>query len=365
MNELAILGFAGLRVDAVKHVQPFAIFDMVNQFMNSATGTDYVTVRNLQPFKPSDVVILCEALSNGRDYDVNFKSYMFELAKTKLPSTNILFYDNINQGSIKDLFNNLNADSFNVNKSMINQNLGQNALNYLCNHDVAHNMGQAPDYVCNGFINTLLYGLMFLVNRMNVMIFNDDTFAYTSNSAFDQSLANRRLKSDNFTKEYANKTLGDIIRFSKMLDSVTNLNIERFKYGPNLIYKFNDIGLFAFSFTGCTFDAQASSSMNLGSFVDYTDSFSGKKMKDFKLPPYGCALFLKNSLPVPTQSLPVESRKEPASAPITAQLVPVETGQYPDLTINKTYNFQLDLEFNISGINPKVMVKSANYIDGK
>ncbi len=88
-------------------------------------------------------------------------------------------------------------------------------------------------------------------------------------------------------------------------------------------------------------------------------------MKDFKLPPYGCALFLKNSLPVPTQSLPVESRKEPASAPITAPLVPVETGQYPDLTINKTYNFQLDLEFNISGINPKVMVKSANYIDGK
>ena len=112
---------------------------------------------------------------------------------------------------------------------------------------------------------------------MNVMVFNDDTFAYTSNSVFDQSLANRRLKSDNFTKEYANTTLGYIIRFSKMLDSVTNLNIERFKYGPNLIYKFNDIGLFAFSFTGCTFDAQASSSMNLGSFIDYTDSFSGKR----------------------------------------------------------------------------------------
>jgi hypothetical protein len=87
-------------------------------------------------------------------------------------------------------------------------------------------------------------------------------------------------------------------------------------------------------------------------------------MKDFKLPPYGCALFLKNSL-----------QAAPITAPITAppfgcnpqgkELVPVETGQSNDITINKTYNFQLDLEFNITGINPKIMVKSANYIDEK
>ncbi len=152
MNELAILGFAGIRVDAVKHVQPFAIFDMVNQFVNSATGSEYTSVRNLPSFNPSEVVVVCESLSNGRDYDVIFKSYMNEFSKTKIPASNFLFYDNINQFSIEDMFNNARADSFDVNRSMINQSLGRNALNYLCNHDIAHNLGSNPDYVCNGFL---------------------------------------------------------------------------------------------------------------------------------------------------------------------------------------------------------------------
>jgi glycosidase len=333
MNELAILGFAGLRVDAVKHVQPFAILDMVNQFINSAIGSDYTNVRNLPSFNPSDVLIICESLSNGRDYDVTFKSYMNELTKTKLPSSNFLFYDNINHYAFKDLFNNFKADSFDVNKSMNNQNLGKQALNYLCNHDIAHNMWANPDYFCNGYINTLLYGIMFLVDRMNVMVYNDDAFAYTRNPEFDQTIANKRLKSDNFLKEYDNKILGEIIKFSKVLDNVVNLKIERFKYGPNLIYKFNDLGLFMFSFTGCTFDVKATSSMNLGSFVDYTDSFSGKKLSNYVLPPYCSALFVK-------------------SVPI------IETP-----TISKTCNFQVDLEVDIGGSNPKVLVKSANFID--
>ncbi len=145
MNELAILGFAGIRVDAVKHVQPFAIFDMVNQFINSATGSDYASVRNLPSFNPSEVVIVCESLSNGRDYDVIFKSYMNEFSKTKIPASNFLFYDNINQFSIKDMFNNARADSFDVNRSMNNQSLGRNALNYFCDHDIAHNLGSNPD----------------------------------------------------------------------------------------------------------------------------------------------------------------------------------------------------------------------------
>ena len=236
------------------------------------------------------------------------------------------------------MFNNARADSFDVNRSMNNQSLGRNALNYLCNHDIAHNLGSNPDYVCNGFLNTLFYGLMFLVNRMNVMVYNDDTFAYTRNTAFDQSIATRRLKVDNFLKEYDNKILGEIIKFSKVLDGVTNLNIERIKYGPNLIYKFNDLGLFIFFFTGCTFDAKATSSMNLGSFVDYTDSFSGKKLGNYVLPPYCSALFVKHtpSTGTPTTGTP---------------------------TTNKTYNFLVDLEFDISNSSPKVLVKSANVIN--
>lgn len=58
MNELAILGFAGIRVDAVKHVQPFAIFDMVNQFINSATGSEYANVRNLPSFNMVETTML-------------------------------------------------------------------------------------------------------------------------------------------------------------------------------------------------------------------------------------------------------------------------------------------------------------------
>ena len=133
-----------------------------------------------------------------------------------------------------------------------------------------------------------------------------------------------------------------------MLDGVTNLNIERFKYGPNLIYKFNDLGLFIFSFTGCTFDAKATSSMNLGSFVDYTDSFSGKKLSNYVLPPYCSALFVKHtpSTGTPTTGTPT------TGTPTTGTP-----------TINKAYNFQVDLEFNISGSNPKVLVKSANFIN--
>ena len=98
------------------------------------------------------------------------------------------------------MFNNLRAEAFDVTKSMLNKNLGSNALNYLCNHDVAHNAGSIPDYVCNSYTNTLFYGLMFLVNRMSVMVFNDDALAYTKDVGFDQSVANRRLKSDNYTK---------------------------------------------------------------------------------------------------------------------------------------------------------------------
>ena len=62
MSELAILGFAGIRVDAVKHVQPSAVFDMVSQFINSATGPEFATMRNLPSFKPSEVVVVCESL---------------------------------------------------------------------------------------------------------------------------------------------------------------------------------------------------------------------------------------------------------------------------------------------------------------
>ena len=361
MSELAILGFAGIRVDAVKHVQPSAIFDMVNQFINSATGPEYTAIRNLPSFKPSEVFIICESLSNGRDYDDTFKIYMSEFAKTKVPSSNFLFYDNMNHFSIKDQFNNLRADTFEVSRSMLNKNLGQNALNYLCNHDergrrltsprfatqtcgdVARNSWATPDYFCNGFVNTLFYGLMYLVHRMNVMVFNDDAFAYTRDLGFDQSVANKRLKSDNFTKEYDNKVLGEIIKFSKVLDGVANLSVERFKYGPNLVYKFNDLGLFIFSFTGCAFDAKAISSMNLGGFVDYTDAFSKQKMSDCKLQPSCSALFIRNST-----STPISNNG------------PTDKGT--EGTISTSYNFQLDLEIKISGTNPQVLVKSANFV---
>ena len=110
---------------------------------------------------------------------------------------------------------------------------------------------------------------------MNVMVYNDDAFAYTRNTVFDQSMAARRLKSDNFLKEYDNEILGEIIKFSKVLDNVLNLKIERFKYGPNLIYKFNDLGSFIFTVFGCACDAKTTSSINYCRFVDHAESFLG------------------------------------------------------------------------------------------
>ena len=135
-----------------------------------------------------------------------------------------------------------------------------------------------------------------------------------------------------------------------MLDGVANLKIERFKYGPNLVYKFNDLGLFVFTFTGCTFDAKAISSMNLGGFVDYTDSFTGKKMTDLKLQPSCSALFVRNS---PGQLTP---SKDPS------QSSPAGNGQTEAGATSTSYNFQLDLEIKISGTSPQVFVKSATFV---
>ncbi len=137
MDELAILGFAGLRIDAVKHMQPYAVYDLTKQFVMSATSNVFLSERNIKPFPSSDIVIVCESLSNGSDYDVTYSHYMNVLRTIPIPETNILFYDNINSYRIKDHMTNL--INFDVSTSLSTPRLGRNALTYLCNRDIARN----------------------------------------------------------------------------------------------------------------------------------------------------------------------------------------------------------------------------------
>ena len=100
-------------------------------------------------------------------------------------------------------------------------------------------------------------------------------------------------------------------------------------------------------FSGCTFGAKAISSMNLGGLVDYTDSFTGKKMTDFKLQPSCSALFVRSSS---------------APDPHPSQSSPVGNGQTEAGATSASYNFQLDVEIKISGTSPQVFVKSATFV---
>jgi hypothetical protein len=133
-----------------------------------------------------------------------------------------------------------------------------------------------------------------------------------------------------------------------VLDTAKNLDIKRFKYGPNLVYTFDKLGLFVFSFTGCTFDQKAMKSMNLDGFESHTDAFTGKSIKDYKLGPYCCALFTKAMPPPP----PVVTPPPVITPP------PTKT----DPNANKTYNFEVDFELDINESKPTVSIKKATYV---
>jgi glycosidase len=330
MDELAILGFAGIRIDAVKHMQPQAVFDLTKQFVNSATGDVFKNERHLPPFPTSDIVIICESLSNGSDYDLTYGHYMNALRTLSIPEANILFYDNINYYKLKDHMANLN--NFDVSASLNNPNLKQNALNYICNHDIAHNFSSNSDYICNGFVKTLFYCLMILIHKQNVMVYNDDEPAYRTNPEFPKDVADTRLKSDNFLNEYKNTALGQIIHFQKVIDQRGDVSIQKFKHGPNIIFTFSDLGFFVFSFTGCLFDASALKSMNLTNYNKHIDSFTGKAIEGFQLKPYHSALFCKGTITPPPPPPPTNP-------------------------INGAHNFQIDLEIDISAKTPKLTVK--------
>ena len=77
------------------------------------------------------------------------------------------------------------------------------------------------------------------------------------------------------------------------MDKRGDVAIEKFRHGPSIVLKFSDLGVYIFSFSGCTFDAGALASMNLTTYDQYVDSFTGKAIEGFQLKPYHSALFCK------------------------------------------------------------------------
>ncbi len=77
------------------------------------------------------------------------------------------------------------------------------------------------------------------------------------------------------------------------------------------------------------------------------------KLSNYVLPPYCSALFVKH---MPTTGTPTTGTPT-TGTPTTG----TPTTGTP--TTNKTYYFQVDLEFDISNSSPKVLVKSANFIN--
>ena len=72
--------------------------------------------------------------------------------------------------------------------------------------------------------------------------------------------------------------------------------------------------------------------MNLTTYEQYIDSFTGKAIEGFQLKPYHSALFCKGTI------------TPPPSPP-------------PTNPINGSHNFQIDLEIDISAKTPKLTVK--------